>query len=162
MKNHQAQAATAEVVEGRELAKGNAGKQTRGRTQGRAALSRALDRVRQAAKDSARRLTALWHHIHAIDRLREAYDSLKHDAAPGVDGQTWATDGEQLDTNLRERADRLKRGASQASPVERVSIPKAAGRQRPIGKPTLEDTSVQRATVEVLNAIDEEECVGCS
>ena len=112
MKNNQAQAATAEVVEGRELAKGNSGQQTRGRTQGRAALSRALDRVRQAAKDSARRLTALWHHIHAIDRLREAYYSLNHDAAPGVDGQTWATYGEQLDTNLRELSDRLKRGAS--------------------------------------------------
>ena len=112
MKNHQAQAATAEVGEGRDLAQGHSGKPTRVRTQGRAALSRALDRVRQAAKDSARRLTALWHHIHAIDRLREAYYSLNHDAAPGVDGQTWATYGEQLDTNLRELSDRLKRGAS--------------------------------------------------
>jgi len=162
MKNNQAQAATAEVVEGRELAKGNSGKQTRVRTQGRAALSRALDRVRQAAKDSAMRLTALWHHIHAIDRLREAYYSLNHDAAPGVDGQTWATYGEQLDTNLRELSDRLKRGAYQASPVERVYIPKADGRQRPIGKPTLEDKIVQRAPVEVLNAIYEEEFVGFS
>jgi len=162
MQNTQAQAATAEVVEGRELAKGNAGQQTRVRTQGRAALSRALDRGRQAAKDSAMRLTALWHHIHSIDRLREAYYSLNHDAAPGVDGQTWATYGEQLDTNLRELSDRLKRGAYQASPVERVYIPKADGRQRPIGKPTLEDKIVQRATVEVLNAIDEEEFVGFS
>jgi RNA-directed DNA polymerase len=162
MKNNQAQAATAEVVEGRELAKGNSGKQTRVRTQGRAALSRALDRVRQAAKDSAMRLTALWHHIHSIDRLREAYYSLNHDAAPGVDGQTWATYGEQLDTNLRELSDRLKRGAYQASPVERVYIPKADGRQRPLGKPTLEDKIVQRATVEVLNAIYEEEFVGFS
>ena len=157
MKHNQAQAATAEVVEGRKLAKGNAGQHTRVRTQGRAALSRALDRGRQAAKDSAMRLTALWHHIHAIDRRREAYDSRNHDAAPGVEGQTWATYGEQLDTNLRELSDRLKRGASQASPVERVSIPKAEGRQRPLGMPTLEDNIVQRATVEVLNAIDEEE-----
>ena len=111
MKNNQAQAATAEVVEGRELAKGNSGKQTRVRAQGRAALSRALDRVRQAAKDRGERLTALWHHVYAIDRLREAYNRLKHDAAPGVDGQTWATYGEHLETNLRGLSDRLKRGA---------------------------------------------------
>src|SRR5262247_4098046 len=158
----QAHAATAEVVEGRELAKVNSAQQHRGRTQCRAALSRALDRVRQAAKDSAKRLTALWHHVHATARLREAYYSLNHDAAPGVDGQTWAAYGEQLESNLRDLADRLKRGAYQAPPVERVYIPKADGRQRPIGKPTLEDKIVQRATVEVLNAIYEQEFLGFS
>ena len=135
MKNTQAQAATAAVVEGRELAKGNSGQQTRVRTQCRAALSRALDRVRQAARDSVIRLTALWHHVDSIDRLREAYNRLNHDAAPGVDGQTWAAYGAQRETTLRELSDRLKWGASQAPPVERVSMPKAAGRQRPIGKP---------------------------
>ena len=111
MKNNQAQATTAEVVAGRELAKGNSGQQTRGQTPCRAALSRALDRVRQAARESAIRLTALWHHVYSIDRLREAYNSLNHDAAPRVDGQTWAAYGEQLETNLRECSDRLQRGA---------------------------------------------------
>jgi RNA-directed DNA polymerase len=107
-------------------------------------------------------VTALWHHVCTMDRLREASDNLNHDAAPGVDGQTWATYGEQLDTNLRDLADRLKRGAYHAPPGERVSIPKAEGHQRPIGKPTLEDNIVQRATVEGLNAIDEPECLGFS
>jgi RNA-directed DNA polymerase len=107
-------------------------------------------------------LTALWHHVSSIDRLREADNRLKHDAAPGVDGQTGATYGEQLATNLRDLANRLKRGAYHAPPVERVSIPKADGRQRPIGTPTLEDKSVQRATVEVLNAIYETEFLGFS
>ena len=162
MKHEQAQAVTAEVVEGRELAKGNAGQHTRVRTQCRAALSRALDRVRQAARDSTIRLAALWHHVYAIDRLREADKSLNHDAAPGMDGQTWATYGEQLEPNLRELSDRRKRGAYQAPPVERVSMPKADGRQRPIGTPTLEDNIVQRATVEVLNAIYEKEFLGFS
>ena len=162
MRNNQAHADTAEVVEGRELAKGNSGQQTRVRTQRRAALSHALDRVRQAAKDSGQRLTALWHHVYSIARLREAYDSLNHNAAPGVDGQTWAAYGEQLESNLRELSERLQRGAYQAPPVERVYIPKADGRQRPIGKPTLEDKIVQRATVEVLNAIYETEFLGFS
>jgi RNA-directed DNA polymerase len=162
MKNKQAHAATAEVVEGRELAKGTSGQQNRVRTQGRAALSRALDRVRQAAKDRGKRVTALWHQVYSIDRLREAYYSLNHEAAPGVDGQTWAAYGAQLAANVRDLSDRLKRGAYQAPPGARVYSPKADGRQRPIGKPTLEDKIVQRATVEVRNASYEQEFLGCS
>jgi RNA-directed DNA polymerase len=162
MRNDPAQADTAAAVEGRALTKGHSGQQPRGRTQSRAALSQALDRVRQAAKESGKRWPALWQPVSSIDRLREASDRLHHDAAPGVDGQTGATDGEQLDTNLRDVADRLKRGADHAPPVEPVSLPKAAGRQRPIGKPTLEDNIVQRATVEVLHAIDETEVLGFS
>jgi RNA-directed DNA polymerase len=162
MRNDPAQADTAAVVEGRALTKGHAGQQPRGRTQRRAALSQALDRVRQAAKESGKRWPALWQPVSSIDRLREASDRLHHDAAPGVDGQTWAPDGEQLDTNLRDVAHRRKRGAYHAPPVERVSLPKAAGRQRPLGKPTLEDHIVQRAPVEVLHAIDETEVRGFS
>jgi len=162
MSDDQGRAEAAEVVEGRELAKGNSAEQNRVRTQRRAALSRALDRVRQAARDSAMRLTALWHHVTSIDRLRAAYYSLNHHAAPGVDGQTWAAYGEQLEANLRDLSARLKRGAYHAPPVERVYIPKADGRQRPIGKPTLEDKIVQRATVEVLNAVYEEDFLGFS
>jgi RNA-directed DNA polymerase len=150
------QAEAAEAVEGRELAKGKLGEQTRVRTQRRSALQRALDRIRQAARrDHAKPLTALWHHVYDINRLREAYDGLNHDAAPGVDGQTWAAYGENLEAHLQDLSDRLKQGGYHARPVERVYIPKPDGRQRPIGIPTLEDKIVQRATVEVLNAIYE-------
>ena len=163
MNNDQAHEETAEVVEGRELAKGKAVEQNRVRTQRRGTLQRALDRIRQAARrDRATRLTALWHHVYDIDRLREAYYALKRDAAPGVDGQTWAAYGEDLEANLRDLSDRLKQGAYHAPPVERVYIPTPDGRQRPIGKPTLEDKIAQRATVEVLNAIYEGDFLGFS
>jgi RNA-directed DNA polymerase len=155
--------AMTEDVEGRELAKGKTGEQTRVRTQRRSALQRALDRLRQAARrDHAKPLTALWHHVYDINRLREAYEGLNRDAAPGVDGQTWAAYGENLEANLRDLSDRLKRGRYHARPVERVYIPKPDGRQRPIGIPTLEDKIVQRATVEVLNAIYEGDFRGFS
>jgi retron-type reverse transcriptase len=98
-------------------------------------------------------LTALWHPVYDLDRLREADDGLNRDAAPGRDGQSWAADGEPLEAHLRDLSDRRKRGAYRAPPVERVSIPKWDGRQRPLGIPPLEDKIVQRATVEVLNAI---------
>jgi len=107
-------------------------------------------------------LTALWHHVYDIHRLREAYHGLHREAAAGGDGQTWAAYGEHLEGNLRDLSDRLKRGGYHARPVKRVYIPKPDGRQRPIGISTLEDTIVQRATVEVLNAIYEEEFRGFS
>ena len=86
-------------------------------------------------------------------RLRTAYDALKRNAAPGVDGETWRHYGEHLGENLQDLAARLKQGAYRAHPVRRTYIPKTDGRQRPLGVPALEDKIVQRAVVEVLNAI---------
>jgi RNA-directed DNA polymerase len=108
------------------------------------------------------RFTALLHHIYDLETLRAAYLGLKREAAPGVDGETWRHYGEALEENLQNLADRLKRGAYRAKPVRRVYIPKADGRQRPLGVPALEDKLVQRATVEVLNAIYETDFVGFS
>jgi retron-type reverse transcriptase len=101
-------------------------------------------------------------HVYDVDRLRVAYLALKRDAASGIDGETWTHYGEALEDNLRDLAARLTRGAFRARPVRRAYIPKADGRQRPLGVPTLEDTLVQRAVVEVLNAIYEQEFLGFS
>ncbi len=154
---------TAEVVEGKNLAKENPGQQPRSRTQSRRDLQRELDRVREAArKDRGLRFTALWHHVYAVDRLREAYLSLKRNAAPGVDDETWEQYGEDLETRLQDLSERLKRGAYRAKPVKRVFIAKPDGRQRPLGVTAVEDKVVQRATVEVLNAIYETDFLGFS
>jgi RNA-directed DNA polymerase len=126
-------------------------------------LSQALDRIRAAArKDKVLKFTSLWHHVYTIGRLREAYNALKRDAAAGVDGQTWRDYGEELESNLKNLSERLARGAYRAKPVKRVYIPKADGKQRPIGIPALEDKIVQRATVAVLNAIYETDFLGFS
>ncbi len=111
--------------------------------------------VEVAEKDRKVRFTALLHHIYDRNALRAAYFSLKHEAAAGVDGETWRHYGEQLEENLRALGARIKRGAYRAKPVRRVYIPKADGRQRPLGVTALEDKIVQRATVEVMNAIYE-------
>jgi RNA-directed DNA polymerase len=153
----------AEGTEGRGLAKGNLPEQNASRIQSRSNAPSALGRVRQAAaKVKKLRFTALLHHIYNLDTLRMAYFSLKKEAAPGVDGETWRHYGEELGTNLQDLSERLKRGAYRAKPVRRVYIPKADGRQRPLGVTALEDKIVQRAAVEVLNAIYETDFLGFS
>ncbi|HLZ99135.1 MAG TPA: group II intron reverse transcriptase/maturase, partial [Steroidobacteraceae bacterium] len=78
-------AAAAEPVEPRAGAKRNAH-----RTQGRANVTPALDRVRQAARQrkKEKKFTALDHHP-SIDLLQASFLALKPDAAPGVDDMTW-------------------------------------------------------------------------
>ena len=153
----------AEEMEGKGLAEGNLQEQNALRTQRRASAHSALERVRQAArKDRKTQFTALMHHIYNPETLRAAYFGLKKEAAPGVDGETWRHYGEALEENLQDLSDRLKRGAYRAKPVRRVYIPKADGRQRPLGVTALEDKLVQRATVEVLNTIYETDFLGFS
>jgi RNA-directed DNA polymerase len=157
-----AQGGAAEAVEGRGPAKENATGQPRpghGAGQG---VSSGLVRVRQAAlKDREARFTALLHHV-TVDRLRAAYRALNPRAATGVDGVTWQEYGRDLEGNLQDLHARLHRGAYRAKPSRRTYIPKADGRRRPLGVAALEDKIVQRAMVEVLNAIYECDFLGFS
>ena len=152
----------AEVVEGRGLAKGNTASKTRpGHSAGPGAPS-ALDRVRRVAQqDKDARFTALLHHVD-LDRLRAAYWALNPRAATGVDGVTWQAYGRDLEANLQGLHRRVVRGAFRAKPSRRSYIAKADGRLRPLGIAALEDKIVQRAVVEVLNAIYEADFLGFS
>ena len=153
----------AERVEGRGPVKGNPLRQSTRRTQGWESVPHALQRIRQVAMtDRKMRFTSLMHHIYNPATLREAYISLKRDAAPGVDGQTWQQYGQDLEANLQDLSARLKRGAYRAKPARRAYIPKPDGQQRPLGVTALEDKIVQRATTEVLNAIYEADFLGFS
>jgi len=150
-------------MEGRGLAKGNPSQQNAPRAQHRDGARSALERVREVAeRDKTVRFTTLLHHVYDVEHLRAAYYALKRGAAPGVDGETWGHYGEALEENLADLSGRLKRGAYRAKPVKRTYIPKADGRQRPLGIPTLEDKLVQRATADVLNAIYEADFLGFS
>jgi group II intron reverse transcriptase/maturase len=126
-------------------------------------LPNAMERIRQAAgRDKRLRFTTLWHHVYDVENLRKAYFGLKRNAAPGVDGETWRHYGENLEENLKDLAERLKRGGYRAKSVKRAFIPKPDGRQRPLGVTALEDKIVQRAMVGVLNAIYEIDFFGFS
>ena len=131
--------AAAEAVEGRPRAKGNAVQQRMSRRSMRAYdMQTALDGIRQTARGRPQaKFTTLMNHIYQPERLEAAYRALKRDAAPGLDGQTWASYGEDLQDRLLDLADRLGRGGYRPQPVKRVYIDKADGSQRPLGVPAL-------------------------
>jgi group II intron reverse transcriptase/maturase len=156
------EASSAEGVEGSCSTKGNTEEAHTCRTQGREHVSQGLGGVREAARrDKKQRFTALLHHV-TVDLLRDSYYSLKRQAAPGVDGVTWQQYGEGVEERLNDLHDRVHRGAYRAQPSRRTYIPKADGRQRPLGIAALEDKIVQQAVVTVLNQIYEEDFLGFS
>jgi len=121
-----------------------------------------LARIRTAARlKKKERFTALLHHV-TVDLLRTAYSSLKRDAAAGVDGVTWEDYGTDLERRLADLHARVHRGSYRTQPTRRQYIPKPDGRQRPLGIAAVEDKIVQRALVEMLNAIYEEDFLGFS
>ena len=151
-----------EPAERRAGAEGNAAQQSTHRAQNRMGVTQALDRVREAARQSKKeRFTALLHHVNP-DTLRTAFYALKRKAAPGVDGVTWDDYEADLEPRLAGLHARIHRGAYRPQPARRTYIPKADGRRRPLAIAALEDKIVQGAVVMVLNAIYEEDFLGFS
>jgi RNA-directed DNA polymerase len=152
----------AEPVEGDDGTKRNAELQSTVRTQSREAVTQAQARIRGAVtRNKKEKLTALLHHVD-IDALRWAFFNLKKRAAPGADGLTWAGYAADLDRNLTDLHARVHSGAYRAVPSRRKYIPKADGKQRPLGIAALEDKIVQAAVVAILTPIYEAEFLGFS
>ena len=94
--------------------------------------------------------------------LRDSFHALKRGAAAGVDGVRWEEYEDGLEGRLADLHSRVHRGAYRAQPSRRVYIPKADGRQRPLGIAALEDKIVQQAVVTILNEIYESDFLGFS
>ena len=116
-------------------------------------------RIAQIAREHPKeKLTALNHYLD-IPWLEEAFQRLRKDSAPGVDGQTVAKYEKHLESNLKDLLSRAKDGSYQAPPVKRVHIPKGDDPKetRPIGIPTTENKVLERGVVMILEPIYEEE-----
>jgi group II intron reverse transcriptase/maturase len=125
-------------------------------------MSQGLHGVRQAARERKQeRFTALLHHL-TVGLLRESFCALQRQASPGVDGVTWQEYASGLEDRLVDLHSRVHRGVYRAQPSRRVYIPKADGRQRPLGIAALEDKIVQQAVVTILNQIYEVDFKGFS
>jgi group II intron reverse transcriptase/maturase len=153
---------SAEAGEKRARAKENIIQPHTSPTQSGERVSQGLNGVREAAKERKQeRFTALLHHLN-VDLLRKSYYALKRQAAPGIDGVTWQEYETGLEDRLVDLHSRVRRCVYRAQPSRRVYIPKADGRQRPLGIAALEDKIVQQAVVTILNQIYEVDFKGFS
>ncbi len=153
---------TAEAGEGRAQAGENIVRSHMPPTQSGTRMSQGLDGVRRAASvRKQERFTALLHHL-SVALLRDSFYALKRQASPGVDGVRWQEYETGLEDRLTDLHSRVHRGAYRAQPSRRVYIPKADGRQRPLGIAALEDKIVQQAVVTVLTQIYEADFTGFS
>ena len=153
---------SAESVEGRGLTKENAKQLLLDWTQRRVPRSRGLLGVREAAqRDQRMRFNNLLHQV-TPELLRASFFDLKKSAVPGIDGVTWAQYAEDFETRIDDLHSRVHRGTYRAQPSKRTWIPKADGRQRPLGLAAVEDKIVQQAVKTVLECIYEEDFRGFS
>ena len=156
------QAKAAEVEEGRTPTKENINQPHMPPAQNGKSVSQGLGGVRRVAKENKQeRFTTLLHHV-TIDLLRQSFHHLKKEAAAGVDGVTWRQYEQGMEGRIADLHNRVHRGTYRAQPSRRIYIPKADGRQRPIGIAALEDKIVQQAVVTVLNEIYEADFRGFS
>jgi group II intron reverse transcriptase/maturase len=155
-------AQAAESVEGRDSAKRKSAQGNPHRTQGRlidgaTGLGRVSEKSRREhgkKLSEKERFTNLFTHLKA-DLLKAVFYRLKKGAAPGVDGLVWDEYEQGLSERLVDLQDRLHRGAYKPLPVRRTYIPKADGKQRPLGVPAIEDKVVQGAVVSLLTPVYE-------
>jgi len=163
--SNKAQAAHAEAAEreeGRTPTKENVNQAHTLPAQNGRGVSQGLAGVRKVAKENKQeKFTTLLHHLN-IDLLRRSFLHLKKQAAPGVDGVTWGQYEQGLEDRLTDLNSRVHRGTYRAQPSRRIYIPKAEGKQRPIGIAALEDKIVQQAVVTILNEIYEVDFRGFS
>src|SRR6266567_1304037 len=112
----------------------------------------------------ARKEARLTNVVQYVDEelLRLAFRSLRKQAAPGVDGQSYEDYAANVDENVKDLHARLTTGRYQAPVIRRVYIPKANGKLRPIGITTIEDRVVQKAVAWVLSAVFEQDFLDCS
>jgi len=125
-------------------------------------MSTQLSRLTERAKaDKTARFLSIAH-LLTPGALSVAFGGLRRNASAGVDEVTYAEYERAAGENIQQLHHRLVSHRYRAQPLRRVYIPKENGSERPISIPSLEDKIVQKATVEVLNAIYEQDFLPCS
>jgi RNA-directed DNA polymerase len=110
----------------------------------------------KACKEPELVFTSLYHHIYDVDNLRACYDTLEAGKATGVDGVSKREYGKNLEENLRELSERLKRMGYRPGPKRRSYIAKPdSAKGRPLGISNFEDKIVELMVKRTLEPIYE-------
>jgi group II intron reverse transcriptase/maturase len=125
-------------------------------------MSTKLDRLSELAKEDPKRQFYSIAHMITPEAMYAAFRGLRKSASAGVDGVRYSDYEKDAARNIQTLYERLKNGKYQAQPLRRVYIPKENGKQRPLSIPALEDKLLQKAAVEILNAIYEQDFLDCS
>ena len=125
-------------------------------------MSTKIDRISELAREDSKRQFYSIAHMITPEALNAAFRGLRKKASAGVDGVTYETYERDAARNIQALHERLKNGKYQAQPLRRVYILKEDGKQRPLSIPALEDKIVQKAVLEILNAIYEQDFLECS
>lgn len=122
-----------------------------------------LTRIAEKARENPKlKFTTLVHLINE-ETLMTAHVGMSERKALGVDGVGKEEYGENPEANLKDLVARMKRQAYKPQAVRRVYIPKpGSNKKRPLGIPAYEDKLVQAVVARILNAIYEQDFLGCS
>ena len=115
----------------------------------------------KATKNPRHRFGGLYRLLNET-MLKDCFQRLRKDAAPGVDEVTYEAYAKNLDANVADLVQRLKRKSYHARLVRRKLIPKGGGKLRPLGITTLEEKLLQTAVALILSAIYEADFLPCS
>lgn len=91
------------------------------------------------------------------DMLKDSWQFIRKNAASGVDGVSAKEYEQNLDENIHQLVDDLKRKSYRAKNVLRRFIPKGDGKLRPLGIPATQDKLLQLSVKRILEAIFEQD-----
>src|SRR6266446_9972857 len=117
--------------------------------------------AKKARSDKRYRFRNLYRELNE-EMLRDSWRLLRKDAALGVDRVSAAEYEANLEENIHQLVERLKRKSYRARLVRRQYIPKGDGKQRPLGISVTEDKLLQLAGKRLLEAIYEQVLPACS
>ena len=117
--------------------------------------------IRFQTRDEEPRMENLMHHVNE-QTLMEEHRKQSRRKATGIDGVTKDEYNVNVEKNLKDLVERMKRFSYRPKPVRRTYIPKANGKQRPLGIPAYEDKLVQGVMARLLDEVYEVRFLDCS
>ncbi len=114
-----------------------------------------LERITQLSKENPDMVFTSIAHLINMDMLKGCHAKMDGNKAVGIDGVTKEEYGKDLEKNLADLLDRMKRKEYHPKPARRVEIPKDNGKTRPLSIYCYEDKLVQEAIKRLLEAVFE-------